>query len=156
MNVRLDQFVSAARDRLAAADTVLGKTGGRPQVACYLIHVATECVLKARILATAGTPRLELLRQRMPEKRFAEFFEGSSGHRLGALANYVGIARFAAAEGKPEAVPTGQVWSRMCSADRPYSLRYGVEEVSRDQALAEIDLAQKLASLIISKIPGQG
>ncbi len=149
LNVRLEQLRLAARVRSRAAGEVLATqpTDGRPQRACYLMHVALECSLKARILYIAGTATLEQLRRVVPEEDFRPLFEGRSGHLLGTLAERVTLRRLLEAEQKVHLLQR-RPWTAMCGADRPYSLRYGCEGLSRERAEDELATGAAIVDII--------
>src|SRR5262245_31927737 len=93
MNLRADILQKAARMRADVAQSLLPQSGGDPQVASYLIHVALECALKARLLRAAGMNTLHELANTMKGDDLRELFFGRTGHQLTRLAAKAGLQR---------------------------------------------------------------
>lgn len=119
----------------------------RPQVASYLVHVALECVLKARILLINKSEDTYQLLTRTPADTVESLFRGKSGHDLGALAAKSGLERLLAAD-QNEAILRGTAWLRLIGANRPYSIRYGAESLAGADATAEVDVAVRVFSIV--------
>jgi HEPN domain-containing protein len=144
------QLKTAARQRLAAARQVIDPAHApRPQDACYLLHVAIECALKYRILETAhGPKRISQLKEVLTDQKYRQLFASSEGHNLELLVGYSCLKRFLQANGQQELL-TGAAWKKMCKADRPYSLRYGTEQVALQDANVALELANELLKLVL-------
>jgi hypothetical protein len=145
-HVTCDQLISAAASRLRSARRLL-EVEPIPQVVVYLLHVALECALKARIVRMARCRSVYDLRDRklMPEQDFKRIFRGVDGHRLGELAQVARLNRLLADCGtKLEE----RVWERMCHRMRPYSARYGSEAPPLTIARAEFELGAILLTCL--------
>lgn len=141
-----EQLKSAATKRLQGAKRLL-ETSPVPQLVVYLLHVALECALKARIVRRAGCRSVHDLREKklMPEHDFARIFRGTDGHRLGELSKIAQLAQLLAAN---DVEVENAVWQRMCHDLRPYSARYGSENPSVAIAKAEFTVGETLVTLL--------
>lgn len=151
-NLSPSQFEHAGRERRRLASELFGSSKGldqaRLQVASYLVHIAVECVFKARLLTMRRATRMQMARTTMSEEEYKSIFESARGHDLRHLSTYVSLGRLLAAENREVLVQT-PAWRRMCAPDRPYSLRYGTgPELTQDDILREIDLADEIASIV--------
>lgn len=122
---------------------LLGAAAGKPQAAAYVLHVAVECALKVRLLSSNRQRSLAGLRTVMRDEAFSTLFFGKSGHDLSELARIVALERLLRAARNHQLLRRA-AWRRMSASDRPYSLRYGVERIARDQALEELEVARAI------------
>ncbi len=113
---------------------------GLPATIAYLSNVAAECALKSLILKGATVTKTEEFQLAQPKIHKA-LFQGKAGHDLGELARAAQLMRRLDRDA-PE--PANPVWKRMCLDARPYSLRYGIEDVTAKGADEEHALARKL------------
>lgn len=149
MNLRKDQISKAARRRAEGARRLHGDHSGDPQLACYLLHISLECAFKLLLLHRWRAADLEGLRRVLPPDDFKRLFETRRGHDLRSLAEYVSLERFLVARDHRRLAP--DIWKRITHDDRPYSLRYGTEAVSRKEADEELALVEPLVSLIVEE-----
>jgi hypothetical protein len=147
INANRKQFEHSAQTKRDAAHHLICGTSKHPAPALYLSHVSLECALKLRILKTNGAIHINDLKKLLPEKTFEGLFNGATGHDLHHLAKTASIDRMLVATGN-EALLEQPEWRAM-SGDRPYSLRYGTETVSAASARHQIDLAVRIADLIL-------
>jgi len=136
----LHDFRLAAISHLAAARKVLDAAtetdpAKTPTTAAYLATVSLECLLKARILLRGGCESVEKLREKQAAV-YAALFTGARGHAVEALAQHLRLDQLLRSEGK--AAPQSDIWKRLSHVERPYSLRYGSEHLSKDDAAAEL------------------
>jgi hypothetical protein len=92
-------------------------------------------LLKARILFRGGFESVAKLRE-SHESVYSALFTSAKGHAVESLAQYLRLEQLLKAEGKspPEAI----VWKRLSRSGRPYTLRYGSEQLSAEEAAAEV------------------
>lgn len=136
----LHDFRLAAIAHLAAAQRLLAQQEGvreakTPATAAYLATVSLECVLKARLLFRGGFESVEMLRDKAKSLHDA-LFTGAKGHSVGTLALQLRLEQLLKSEGK--ALPNSVTWKRLSRSERPYSLRYGAEHLSIEDAAEEI------------------
>ena len=145
MATTLSHFRAAAEAHLHIASAqIVGTPPSRtPGAIAYLSSVALECSLKALILKHMGAVDLGDLRNRQP-RIHSRLFSSRTGHQLDQLAAQANLARYLGGDSPQMKAP--HVWRRMCGQDRPYSVRYGFEEVNEDDALAEREEAKRLHS----------
>lgn len=148
MNVRTEHLERSASDRARAAEVVLGERAGQPQTACYLLHTGIECALKLRLLKKSRAPDTATLMRLWTKDDFERLFRSRFGHSIALLADQSGLLRLLTAS-RQEGLLRQPGWSRMIAPDRPYSLRYGAEAVSREQAVQEVALGKQLIGLIL-------
>lgn len=157
MTTKLDHFRLVAVSHLAASKKLLtsGVSSHRrnPSTAAYLATVSLECVLKARILYRANIENDDDLRRKLPDVH-RKLFTGASGHAVGTLAQHLRLEELLKLEGK--SLPDHSVWTRLCHAGRPYSLRYGVEDLSVEEALAEVRAVESLHEPLLSGLRFKG
>lgn len=150
----LDRFRRAGVGHLRSAEHVLEKAKSRtvgepsslPGSAAYLAHLALECVLKAHLLARGGCASAEVLERRHPRVHDA-LFKGRRGHNLKNLADQIrieSVLNLAGAKWNDDAT-----WKRMAADDRPYTLRYGVEQLSPGDAENELKRASALLATLV-------
>lgn len=144
------QLSTAARQRLDAARQVIDiAQAPKPQDACYLVHVAIECALKWRILQLyPGARRISQLKPLLGDDLYQQLFASKEGHNLSLLIEKSAVKRLLQAK-RQEVLLAGPVWSKMCGRDRPYSLRYGTETVSRSAANDSLTLGNELIGLVL-------
>jgi hypothetical protein len=147
---------AAALGHLHAAERVLAVSREQPPApsltrvsGCYLAQVALECSLKAQLLFRAGCVDEAELQGKQPRVHEA-LFRSRRGHDLQLLAHNADLRGLLATEGK--AYPQGACWSRLTSAGRPYSLRYGTEDLRDDLAAEEIGLARVIAGVLLGRL----
>lgn len=139
------QYYRAAQDHLGAASQLLDAAAQtRPQVACYLVQVGLECAFKARLLQEAEALRRPL-EDFLTPKEVYEFFRTSKGHNLSLLSQQVALRRALTSTGGLVLLSEPQ-WTRICQEGRPYSLRYGQETVTKEDAQSAVDFAQSLVT----------
>jgi hypothetical protein len=151
----LDRFRLAGRGHLHAARAILdaAKSASRPNPAlalasaCYLVQVALECGLKARILEKGGCSTVAELKRKQP-KVYDPLFVTKQGHDLDKLAKQLGLDRLMATMGK--GWREDACWQRLTSSERPFSLRYGTEDVDDAAATEEIERCDELLSVLLS------
>jgi hypothetical protein len=151
----LDRFRLAGRGHLHGARCILQNdppsSGPVPALASasasYLVHVALECALKARILEKGGCDSVEELTKKHP-KVYGPLFTTKQGHDLDKLAKDLGVDRLLATLGK--GWREDECWKRLSSSNRPYSLRYGTEDLD-DAAVAEdVERCAELLEVLLS------
>lgn len=153
----LDSFRRAGHGHLHGAKCVLRGDAARgapppalaPASAVYLAHVALECALKAQLLSRGGCATTDDLAKKLP-KVHSTLFRSARGHDLGALACQLGLKGFVETFGKTWV--DDECWKRMASSDRPYSLRYGAETISRSTAEDEVQRVSFLSETLLSGI----
>ncbi|HSN98212.1 MAG TPA: hypothetical protein VLS89_07935 [Candidatus Nanopelagicales bacterium] len=178
MDYTLKNFRNAAEERLKAATTLLdaknrdiasrapalrrASTRLRAQLGAYLVQVGLECWLKARILALSlskeKSPSVVLYVERFGTlgqdgRKRSPIFDSAEGHRLTLLAQKASLERLLKDAGKPPSLMTDRCWARMTHGERPYSLRYGAEEVSIEDAQEELERGRMLENIIAINIP---
>lgn len=150
----LKRFRLAGHGHLHAARCILeaGKTASSPvpvlalASACYLVQVALECGLKARILARGGCVDVEELKRKLP-KVYDPLFVRKQGHDLGKLAEELGLNRLMATMGK--GLRQDDCWQRLTSSARPYSLRYGTEDVDDAMTTEEVERCAEVLTVLL-------
>lgn len=144
--VTWEQLKKAATRRISAAQQTMSNQA-TPQVCVYLVHVALECALKARIVRKSGcrSPREIRDTGKIPEADFNRLFKGTDGHRISELANYSNLKRLLAAADATLNAPT---WQRICHPQRPYSARYGSEDPSVAIAAAELEVGIHIVGIV--------
>jgi hypothetical protein len=120
----------------------------KPIPAAYLAQIALECAFKARILGLYHCSRLSTFKDKHPDL-WDKIFKGKNGHDLGGLSQEAVWPRLCITLGK-ESPLTGNVWNRIKSKEpeRPYSLRYGMENLSLPEAQEELDLCDIVLAMV--------
>ena len=121
-----------------------------PMSVAYLAHVAIECALKVRLLYRSGCASKEELAAKQPSIHRA-MFQGKQGHDLQLVATQVRLRAAMVSEGK--AWKEDDCWKRMASLNRPYSLRYGFEALTKLEAEQELARAEEIVSAILAGTP---
>ncbi|MBI4663013.1 MAG: hypothetical protein HY735_29745 [Verrucomicrobia bacterium] len=85
----------------------------------------------------------------LPRKEFDDLFKGKTGHDLHRLERSAALRRYLTASGN-HALLTQPEWGKM-GGRRPYSLRYGVETVTVNEAKHQVWFAVKLADLVLQE-----
>lgn len=152
----LERFRRSGRSHLASAQHLLDlvkqalpATHAKPHSAAYLAHVAVECALKALLLSRNGCASKEELELKHP-KAHAALFHGKSGHDLKRLAEHLRLGRFMGLSEK--AWSEDDCWKRIVNDDRPYSLRYGAEEVSAEAVEEELERVKAVVGTVLGAI----
>lgn len=152
----LRHFNLAARGHLHAADSVLRHQSDSGQMptrtaasAAYLAHVALECAMKARLLYRDGCDSVKDLARKSPNVSHL-LFKTSKGHDLTILSEKLALSRVVKLDGKTFA--NDACWKRLCSEARPYSLRYGTEEISEKDAREDVSRSRELTDVLLSGI----
>lgn len=153
----LDRFRRASRSHLKSAEHIIDRTSLKgssdpaliPASAAYLAQVALECGLKARILYRGGCSSTDELERKMPEVH-KNLFKGAQGHKIGYLAKHLRCDDLVELEGKPW--KEDACWTRITSNDRPYSLRYGAENVEVANVKEELARTSDLLDILLSGI----
>ncbi|MCG8556719.1 MAG: hypothetical protein MJD61_15745 [Proteobacteria bacterium] len=152
----LHTFRSAAAGHLHGAECVLSvlpqnptHPARAPASAAYLAHVALECAIKARLLYRAGCADGEDLKKKQP-KVYDALFRRRQGHELARLAEEVRLSKLMKVEGKQWV--DDDCWKRLTTSERPYSLRYGAENIGASAAGAEVARSKELADVLLSGI----
>jgi len=143
-----------ARALLASAPGA-SKGGERPPAllpssATYLAQVALECAIKARILWRYGFDSAAKLKSAQPTVH-ERLFKSKHGHNITELAAELRLKEVVAAEGK--ALADDACWRRLCSSERPYTLRYGAADLDEADAREDID---RVASVTEALFAGLG
>lgn len=120
-----------------------------PTSASYLAHVALECGIKARLLYRGGVFSIDDLQSKQP-RVYETLFRSRTGHDLAQLASEVNLAGVMAAEGKP--LNQDACWRRMTAPTRPYSLRYGAENVEETHVKEEVNRSNDILDVVLSGI----
>jgi hypothetical protein len=149
VNANHKHFQHSARTKKDAACYLLSGSEKHPTPAVYLSHVTLECALKLRILRKNGAKHIDDLRRLLPDRIVDSLFNGATGHDLHHLAKTASIERFLAANGKAALLHQPE-WKAM-AGQRPYSLRYGSEAVSNEDAKRQVDFAANLTNLILKR-----
>lgn len=150
----LDRLRRSGRSHLASAQHVLrnasggGGTAVKPGSAAYLAHVALECVLKAHVLYRGGCASAEDLRRKNP-KVHADLFQGKHGHDLQFIADSLRLPELMKREGKRWS--HDDCWNRITSSERPYSLRYGVEDVGDTDTQKELQRTSEIVAAVLAE-----
>jgi hypothetical protein len=118
-----------------------------PSTAAYLASISLECSIKARLLYRGGFENVDDLQLKQPAI-FKALFSSKHGHDLQKLADNIRLPSLVGLEGK--IWNDDDVWKRMASSGRPYSLRYGSEELTSDDAKAEVHRARELSGMLLS------
>lgn len=159
----ITRFKMAARGHLHAASCVFETEQGQqrkpetrpatvPASAVYLAHVALECAIKARLLERNGCASVKDLERKDP-KAFKVLFRSTKGHDLPVLAKKIRLENFVKTYGKEWSEDT--CWERLSHSDRPYSLRYGAEEIAETEAQEDVARSRELADVLLSGITGK-
>lgn len=90
---------------------------------------------------------MEELKRKQP-KVYDPLFVTKQGHDLDKLAKQLGVERLMATEGR--GWREDGCWERLTSAERPFSLRYGTEDVDAAAATEEVDRGAELLSVLLS------
>ncbi len=148
----LHDFRLSAISHLAAANRILetndATTAGRtPATAAYLAGLSLECLLKARILLRGGVESVEKLREKQSAV-YKALFTSAKGHDLNNLAGNLRLDALLASEGTK--APKAEIWERLSHAQRPYSLRYGSEQLSSADATAEVAEVSRLHAPLLA------
>lgn len=151
----LERFRLAGHGHLHAARCILEAAKAAPvpipalalASACYLVHVAVECGIKARILARGGYADVDELKRKQP-KVYNPLFVTKQGHDLAKLAEELGLHRLMATMGK--GLRQDDCWQRLTSPVRPYSLRYGAEAIDDTMASKEVERCAELLAVLLS------
>lgn len=158
MTTSLHDFRLAAISHLAAAKKVLDATdkmppAKNPATAAYLATVSLECLLKARILFRGGFENVEKLRVKQANV-YRALFASARGHAVEVLAQYLRLEALLKSEGR--LAPQEGIWKRMAHSDRPYSLRYGSEHLSVEEAAAEVAEVDSLHAPLLAGLKVSG
>jgi len=151
----LERFRLAGHGHLHGARCILeaAKTASGPvpalalASACYLVQVALECGIKARILERGGCTSVEELKRKQP-KVYDPLFVTKQGHDLDKLAKQLGVDRLMATMGR--GWREDDCWQRLTSSERPFSLRYGTENIDDAVATEEVERCAELLSVLLS------
>jgi hypothetical protein len=156
MTMNLHDFRLASHGHRAGARVLLdtncsSETGSPPaklpSTAAYLASVSLECSIKARLLARGGFDSTDDLKTKQPSV-YKALFSSKEGHDLGRLAQSLRLSAFVKAEGK--VWHDDDVWKRMGTSHRPYSLRYGSEHLTKADAEAELKRVEELSETLLS------
>lgn len=156
MTTKLHDFRLASHGHLAGAKAILGdentsRSGSPPAKlptsAAYLASVALECSIKARLLFRGGFQSDDALKEKQPSVHKA-LFKSKEGHDLGKLASELRLVNLLGADGRTW--QEDKVWKRMSSPERPYSLRYGGEHLTAEDAEAEVARVGELSETLLS------
>lgn len=135
------RYLRAAKARIAAAECLLqGVTDDRAQVATYLVQVALECALKARLVQEADLCRRSL-EEFLGKETYREYFRSGRGHDLRRLAGHACMTRALQSDNQ---LALQDADSLAYLAGPPYPLRYGETDVCEAQAEAVLCFAQRL------------
>ena len=151
----LEKFRRSGRSHLEGARYVLNHVQdvrpGQPMLmplsAAYLAHVALECIMKARLLYRNGCASTEDLQRKYP-KVYAALFQGKRGHDLDFLSESLRLPELMKLEGKTWV--DDDCWKRIASTERPYSLRYGAEDVEASKVEQELQRAAEISTALLS------
>jgi hypothetical protein len=94
-----------------------------------------ECLLKARILFRGGFEDVDKLREKQAGV-YSALFTSAKGHAVESLAQHLRLKELLNLDGK--GAPQADIWKRLSRSGRPYSLRYGSEHLSLQDAAAEV------------------
>ncbi|MBK7539707.1 MAG: hypothetical protein IPI49_31025 [Myxococcales bacterium] len=156
MTTKLHDFRLASHGHLAGAKAILEDNGTSTRgslpaksssSAAYLAGVALECSIKAKLLARGAYESTEALKRKLPLVHKA-LFKSKDGHDLGKLARELRLMDVIRANGKNW--EEDNVWKRMSSPERPYSLRYGSEHLTAKDAESEVARARELSETLLS------
>ena len=150
LNVNRDQFRHSAQTKTAAARALVADRQTHFVPAIYLSHVALECALKLRILLKNSAQHVERLSHLLPKKEFDALFNGRTGHDLHYLGNTACLRRYLIAHGS-EHLLDSQEWKAM-AGDRPFSVRYGTENIPARTARSQVQFSAQLAALILHEV----
>lgn len=149
----LERFKQAGLAHLHSASHVLRsveRDKAAPSLASasatYLTHVALECLLKAKLLRRGGYENVAKLKKSLP-KVYKNLFRGVAGHSIEQLSDELRLRRELA--GQSDCVTNDACWVRVCSAERPYSLRYGAEELTVTEATEDVGRAEQIAHILL-------
>ena len=146
MTTTLNHFKAAAASHVRAAvgAQTLYENSTPPRALAgtiaYLSSISVECSLKSLILKASKVSDTDVLKKRHL-RLYESLFQSKNGHSIDKLAI---ASRLSAYLGNEAPQKNDSVWVRMCSSERPYSLRYGSESLTRQEANAELILAKKL------------
>jgi hypothetical protein len=147
VNVNCEQLRRSAQTKKDAANALISGKQPHPIPAVYLSHVALECALKRLILIKNGAEHIDDLKRKLPPETFGSLFSGAAGHDLHHLEGTATLRRHLAASHN-ESLLDNRVWHSM-GHPRPYSLRYGCDAVTAQDAGDQVRFAAKLAELIL-------
>jgi hypothetical protein len=152
MTTTLHDFRLAAISHLNAAKKVLDDPDGTaparaPSTAAYLATVSLECLLKARILFRGGVESDALLKDKA-KPVYNALFTSAKGHAVESLARELRLEELLKLEGKT--APDPDIWKRLSHSGRPYSLRYGAEQLSAEDATAEVAAVEQLHAPLLA------
>lgn len=147
LDFRLASIAHLAAAKNANARVTAGSPAKLASSAAYLASVSLECVLKARILFRGGFESDDALQEKHPAV-YSALFKSAKGHAIGSLAEHLRLKELLSTEGKM--MPQHGVWERLTHSMRPYSLRYGAEHLSVQDADAEIAEVEKLHSPLLT------
>ena len=151
----LERFRRSGRSHIDGAQHLLKEVqairspdaGIRLGSAAYLAHVALECVLKARLLSRNACASAEDLQRKHPNV-YAALFSGKLGHNLQFIADKLRLPELMRVEGKPWV--DDDCWNRIASSKRPYSLRYGAEDVSSGAVEEELQRSEEIIAAVLA------
>lgn len=156
----LQRFRLAGQAHVHAARALLHPPPGQtappalvPSSAAYLAQVALECAMKARLLFRGNFPSAERLSLKHP-KVYEELFRSRKGHDVNRLATELRLKGLLETQGSPLA--NDACWNRVCSSERPYSLRYGAEHLSSVEAREDVDRASSVVEALFAGIGKMG
>jgi HEPN domain-containing protein len=149
----LRRFKQAGQAHLHSASRILKSADGNntgPALtsvsATYLAHVALECLLKANLLRRGGFENVAKLRKSLP-RVYENLFRGVAGHSIKQLADELRLHHVLV--GQDDSLTNDACWARVCSSERPYSLRYGAEELTVKEATEDVNRAEQIARTLL-------
>ena len=128
-----NQFCKSARNKITAAGILCNDDKKLPTEAAYLCMVALECAIKRRILSKNNFKCSEDIPN---DHNFSKLFNTSLGHNIEVLANKTKI----------NLRIDGKIRQRVFNSLRPYSLRYGSEQVSLKHGKEEYLYAEQIVN----------
>ncbi|MEW6667616.1 MAG: hypothetical protein AB1512_20605 [Thermodesulfobacteriota bacterium] len=149
LNANREQLRHSAQTKKDAANALVGYRQPHSAPAVYLSHVALECALKCRILIKNKARDIDDLKKYLPKETFDALFRGPTGHDLHHLEQTAALRRYLEASGHKTLLQKRE-WRDM-GGQRPYSLRYGVETVSADNAAEQVRFAAILVDLVLQE-----
>jgi hypothetical protein len=125
-----EEFRISARRKIKGAEILLGKKNLCAEVS-YLCMIAMECALKRKLLSKYSFRRSEEINE---DHQIANYFKSSLGHKIQILSKKVDIRKKI----------DKHIEKRIFSENRPYSLRYGSENVNDNDCQKEFKYAKSL------------
>jgi hypothetical protein len=139
----------SAQTKKDAAKALVSGNRLHPAPAVYLSHVALECALKRRILIIGKATHVGQLKDYLSPAEFETLFSSAAGHDLHRLERTAALRRYLTASGN-ESLLSDRRWHSM-GGERPYSLRYGLEPISTQDAKDQVQFAANLAELVLQE-----